>query len=46
MGTSEKKKRRGGGGNDGEIKLEALGTDERKTDVFLGEVLAERESEK
>jgi hypothetical protein len=51
MGTSEKKKRekekrRGGGGNDGEIRLEALGTKERETDVFLGGVLAGRESEK
>ncbi|GMY35012.1 hypothetical protein FCV25MIE_30254 [Fagus crenata] len=46
MGTSEKKKRRGGGGNDGEIRLEALGTEERETDVFLGGVLVGRESEK
>ena len=46
MGTSKKKKRRGGGGNDGEIRLEALGTEERETDVFLGGVLVGRKSEK
>ena len=46
MGTSKKKKRRGGGGNDGEIRLEVLGTEERETDVFLGGVLVGRKSEK